>query len=84
MKAAEVRLFIAIAAQNGLKVLQSDTKQAFLDGEKGEEQIYIRMIRAPDWWPEPVPEGQHTERDKMRYKGMCAYRRGWNSMDTLQ
>lgn len=54
MKAAEVRLFMAIAAQNGLKVFKSDTKQAFLNGEKGEEQIYIR---APDWWPEPVPEG---------------------------
>ena len=37
-----------------LMVFKSDTKQAFLNGEKGEEQIYIR---APDWWPEPVPEG---------------------------
>ena len=55
MKAAEVRLFMAIAAQNGLEVFKSDTKQAFLNGEKGEEKIYIC---APDWWPEPVPEGQ--------------------------
>ena len=54
MKAAEVRLFMAIAAQNGLEVFKSDTKQAFLNGEKGEEKIYIC---APDWWPEPVPEG---------------------------
>jgi hypothetical protein len=54
MKAAEVRLFMAIAAKNGLKVFKSDTKQAFLNGEKGEELI---CIRAPDWWPKPVPEG---------------------------
>ena len=54
MKAAEVRLFMAIAAQNGPDGFKSDTKQAFLNGEKGEEKIYIR---APDWWPEPVPEG---------------------------
>jgi hypothetical protein len=46
MKAAEVRLFIAIAAQNGLKVFKSDTKQAALNGKKGEEKIYIR---ASDW-----------------------------------
>ena len=39
MKAAEVRLFMAIAAQNGLEVFKSDTKQAFLNGEKGEEKI---------------------------------------------
>ena len=38
MKAAEVRLFMAIAAQNGLKVYKSDTKQAFLNGEKASER----------------------------------------------
>ena len=50
MKAEEVRLFMAIAAQNGLKVFKSDTKQAFLNGEKGEEQIYIseRLIGGPN------------------------------------
>ncbi len=54
MKTAEVRLFVAIAAQNGIKVFKIDTKQAFVNGERGEEQTYIR---APDWWPEPVSEG---------------------------
>ncbi len=33
MKAAEVRLFMAIAAKHGLTVFKSDTKQAFLNGE---------------------------------------------------
>ena len=45
---------MSIAAQNGLKVFKSDTKQAFLNGEKGEEQVYVS---AHDWWPEPVLEG---------------------------
>ena len=45
---------MAIAAQIGLKVFKSDTKQASLNGEKGEEKLYIR---APGWWPEPVLEG---------------------------
>ncbi len=53
-KAAEVRLFMAKAAKHGLTVFKSDTKQAFLNGEIGDEKIYIR---APVWWPERVPEG---------------------------
>ena len=31
MKASEVRLMVAIAAQNGTKLFKSDTKQAFLN-----------------------------------------------------
>jgi hypothetical protein len=56
MKASEVRPLIAIAAQNGTKLLKSDTKQAFLlvNGDIREEKIYIGP---PDWWPEPVPKG---------------------------
>ncbi len=54
MKAAEVRLFMAIAAKHGLTVFKLDTKQAFQNGEIGDEKIYIR---APHWWPERVPEG---------------------------
>jgi hypothetical protein len=47
MKAAEVRLFMAIAAKHGLTVFKSDNKQAFLNGEIRDEKI---IIRAPDWW----------------------------------
>ncbi len=54
MKATEVRLFMAITAKHGIKVFKSDIKQAFLNGEIGDEKIYIR---APDWWPERVPGG---------------------------
>jgi hypothetical protein len=35
-------------------VFKSDTNQAFLNGEIGDEKIYIR---APDWRPERVLEG---------------------------
>jgi hypothetical protein len=36
MKAAEVRLFIAIAAKHRLNLFKSDTKQAFLNGDIGD------------------------------------------------
>ncbi len=54
MKAAEVRLFMALAVKHGLTVFKSDTKQAFLNGEIRDEKIYIGT---PDWWPERVPDG---------------------------
>jgi hypothetical protein len=40
MKAAEVRLFMAITAQNGLEVFKSDTKQAFLNRERRRTDIH--------------------------------------------
>jgi hypothetical protein len=52
MKAAR-RLFMAKAAKHRLTVFKSDTNQEFLNGEIGDEKIYIR---APDWWPERVPD----------------------------
>ncbi len=51
MKAAEMRLFMALAIKHGLTVFKSDTKQAFLNGEIRDEKIYIST---PDWWPERV------------------------------
>ncbi len=54
MKASEVRRMVAIAAQNKTKLLKTDTNQAFLYGDIGDEKIYIRP---PDWGPEPVPKG---------------------------
>ena len=55
LKAPEARLLAAIAAEHGCPLLKTDTRQAFLYGEMGEdEEVYIRP---PDWWPEPVPEG---------------------------
>ncbi len=35
-------------------MLKTGTKQAFLNGEIGDEKRYIRP---PDWWAEPVPQG---------------------------
>ena len=54
LKAAEARLLLALAAANGAKVIKTDTKQAYLYGDMGDDVVYIRP---PDWWPEPVPEG---------------------------
>jgi hypothetical protein len=39
MKASEVRLMVAIAAQYGCKLLKTDTKQAFLNGKIGDEKM---------------------------------------------
>jgi hypothetical protein len=54
MKATEVILFMKIAAKHGLTMSKSDNKQAFLNGDIRDEKI---CIRAPDWWPERLPEG---------------------------
>ncbi len=34
--------------------MKTDTWQAFLYGDIGDDKVYIRP---PDWWPEPIPEG---------------------------
>ena len=54
LKAPDARLLAAIAAEHGCPILKTDTRQAFLYGEMGEDKVYIRP---PDWWPEPIPEG---------------------------
>ena len=54
LKATEARLLAAIAAEHGCPILKTDTRQAFLYGEMGDDKVYVRP---PDWWPEPVPEG---------------------------
>ncbi len=43
----------AIAAQHGAKMYKTDTTQAFLYRDVEEDLL----VRAPDWWPELVPEG---------------------------
>ncbi len=53
LKSAEVRLMVAIAAQHEAEMYKTDTTQAFLSGDVEEDLC----LRAPDWWPELVPEG---------------------------
>jgi hypothetical protein len=56
LKAPEARLLAAIAAEDGCPNLKTDTLQAFLYREMGEdEKVYICP---PDWWPEPIPDGR--------------------------
>ncbi len=45
---------LAISAQCCCRITKTDTKQEFLNGEIGDEKIYICP---PDWWPEPIPQG---------------------------
>ena len=51
LKATEARLLLALAAAEGAKVIKTDTKQAYLYGDMGDDVVYIRP---PDWWPEPI------------------------------
>ena len=58
LKAPEARLLAAIAAEHGCPLLKTDTRQAFLYGEMGEDEgVYIRP---PDWWSEQIPDGHVT------------------------
>ena len=73
LKAHEVRLLVAIAAQRGATMYKYDTSQAFLYGDV-EEELYAR---APDWWPELVPEGYCMQLRKNIY-GTRQAARAWH------
>jgi hypothetical protein len=45
---------MTITSANGHKIYNTDTKQAFLYGDMGEDIVYLQP---PDWWPEPIQEG---------------------------
>jgi hypothetical protein len=47
-------LLLALAAATGDKVFKTNTKQAYLYGDMGDDMVYIRP---PDSRPEPIPEG---------------------------
>jgi hypothetical protein len=57
LKVSESRLLVAIAPEPFCPLLKSDTRQAFLYGEIGEEEQLPVHIRPPDWLSEPIPEG---------------------------
>ncbi len=72
LKAHESRLLLAIAAAEGCSVYKTDTSQAFLYGSMENEVVYIR---APDWWPEHIPEGHCLQLLKSIYGTRQAARR---------
>ncbi len=64
MKAAEMRLFLAIAAKHHLNLFKSDAKQAFLNGDICED----KLCDCPtDWWLEHVPHGYALQSMKSMY-----------------
>ncbi len=52
--AQEALLILAIATAVRCLVYKTDTSQAFLYSSMGDDVVYIK---APDWLPEPIPEG---------------------------
>ena len=85
LKAPEVRLLSAIAAQHGCNIYKTDTKQAFLYGELDDDLDEPIYVRPPDWWFEPIPEGHVFQLGKAIYGTKQAARRwhtkisGWMS-----
>ena len=73
LKAHEVRLLAAIAAKHGAQIFKYDTSQAFLYGDV-DQDLYAR---APDWWPELVPEGYCLQLKKNIY-GTRQAARAWH------
>jgi hypothetical protein len=73
LKAHEVRLLTGIAAQHGAPIYKYDTSQAFLYGDV-DQDLYAR---APDWWPELVPEGYCLQLKKNIY-GTRQAARAWH------
>ena len=65
-------MLLAIAAAKGCSVYKTDTSQAFLYGSMGDDVVYIK---APDWWPEPIPEGHCLQLLKSIYGTRQAARR---------
>jgi hypothetical protein len=81
LKASEARLLTAIAAEHGCPLLKTDTRQAFLYGEMGEDkEVYIRP---PDWWPEPIPEGHDLLLLKSMYGPVVRHETGRPTMAYL-
>jgi hypothetical protein len=54
LKAPEARLLATIAAEHGCLLLKTDTLQAILYGDMGDDKAYIRPTNC---WPEPIPAG---------------------------
>ncbi len=42
LKAAEARLLLVLAAANGAKIVKTDTKQAYMYCDMGDDVVYIR------------------------------------------
>jgi hypothetical protein len=52
LKAVEGHLLISTA--HGHKICKTDTKQAYLYGDMGDDVVYLQP---PNWWQEPIPGG---------------------------
>ena len=80
LKAPEVRLLAAIAAENNANMYSTDTTQAFLYGEMGDdEDLYVEP---PDWWFDPIPEGYVFPLKKAIYGTKQAARRWRTNIST--
>jgi hypothetical protein len=54
------------AAVEGCSVYTTGTSRAFLYGSM-DNDVTVVYIKAPDWWPEPMPEGHCSKLLKSIY-----------------
>jgi hypothetical protein len=73
LKPAEWRLLAAIAAANKAYMIKYDTTQAFLYWDV----VEVLITRAPDWWPELMPEG-HCHKLKKNIYGTRQAALAWH------
>ena len=76
LKAPEVRLITAIAAEHGADMYSTDTKQAFLYGDMSDDEDVF--VEPPDWWFAPIPDG-HVFRLKKAIYGTKQAARRWHT-----
>ncbi len=88
LKAKEARLSLALALEEGAKIIKTDTKQAYVYGDMGDDVV---DIWPPDCWPEPIPEDMFFSysrafmaRGRLPVNGILIYQPGWIIMNMRQ
>ncbi len=88
LKAAEARLLLALAAENGAKVVKTYTKQAYLYGDMGETwYISDRLTGGQSQFRKDTYfsySRAFAERYKLPVNGIRKFQHGWSRMDILQ
>ena len=79
-------MLLALAAAEGAKVIKTDTKQAYLYGDMGDDVVYIRPP-----WPDQFRKDTYSsysrefmERGRWHVNGTIISQHGWKTMDMRQ
>ncbi len=90
LKAPEARLLAAIAAEHGCPLLKTDTRQAFIYGDMGDDKVNIRppgLIGGQSLFPKVMFScfsNAFTAPSKPREGGTFTFLDGWSKMVILR